>query len=90
MDITLIRTFLEVSNTGSFVAACDRLFVTQSAVSLRIQRLEESLGHAMFTRSKAGAMLTPEGQQFERYAMSIEYVEALGRGTPANRHSRRL
>ncbi|MEP2920150.1 MAG: LysR family transcriptional regulator [Sulfitobacter sp.] len=71
MDITLIRTFLEVANTGSFVAACDRLFVTQSAVSLRIQRLEESLGHAMFTRSKAGAMLTPEGQQFERYALSM-------------------
>lgn len=27
MDITLIRTFIEVANTGSFVAACDRLFV---------------------------------------------------------------
>ncbi|MCX7561590.1 LysR family transcriptional regulator [Sulfitobacter sp. F26204] len=71
MDITLIKTFLEVSNTGSFVAACDRLFVTQSAVSLRIQRLEESLGHPLFTRSKAGAILTPEGKQFERYALSI-------------------
>ena len=59
MDITLIKTFLEVSNTGSFVAACDRLFVTQSAVSLRIQRLEDSLGHPLFTRSKAGAILTP-------------------------------
>ena len=45
MDITLIRTFIEVANTGSFVAACDRLFVTQSAVSLRIQRLEDSHLH---------------------------------------------
>ncbi len=71
MDITLIRTFLEVANTGSFVAACDRLFVTQSAVSLRIQRLEDSLGHPLFIRSKAGAILTPTGVQFERYALSL-------------------
>ncbi|KIN70213.1 putative HTH-type transcriptional regulator, lysR family [Sulfitobacter noctilucicola] len=71
MDITLIKTFIEVANTGSFVAACDRLFVTQSAVSLRIQRLEDSLGHPLFHRSKAGAILTPEGRQFERYALSL-------------------
>lgn len=71
MDITLIKTFLEVANTGSFVAACDRLFVTQSAVSLRVQRLEDSLGHALFQRSKAGAILTPEGKQFEPYALSL-------------------
>ncbi|HBR38874.1 MAG TPA: LysR family transcriptional regulator, partial [Sulfitobacter pontiacus] len=38
MDITLIKTFIEVANTGSFVAASERLFVTQSAVSLRVQR----------------------------------------------------
>ncbi len=71
MDITLIKTFLEVANTGSFVAACDRLFVTQSAVSLRVQRLEDSLGHPLFVRSKAGAVLTPEGAQFEPYALSL-------------------
>ncbi|MGY9039462.1 LysR family transcriptional regulator [Sulfitobacter sp. BSw21498] len=71
MDITLIKTFLEVANTGSFVAARDRLFVTQSAISLRIQRLEDSLGHQLFIRSKAGAVLTAEGQQFEPYALSL-------------------
>lgn len=71
MDITLIKTFIEVANTGSFVAASDRLFVTQSAVSLRVQRLEDSLGQPLFTRSKAGAILTPAGAQFERYALSL-------------------
>lgn len=71
MDITLIRTFIEVASSGSFVAASDRLFVTQSAVSLRIQRLEDSLGHPLFTRSKAGAVLTPAGTQFEQYALSL-------------------
>lgn len=71
MDIGLIRTFLEVAATGSFVNASERLFVTQSAVSLRIQRLEDSLGKALFTRSKAGAELTAAGREFERYALSL-------------------
>ncbi|EPX81121.1 LysR family transcriptional regulator [Litoreibacter arenae] len=71
MDITLIRSFLEVAATGSFVAASERLFVTQSAVSLRIQRLEDLLGRPLFTRSKAGAELTQAGLEFERYAISL-------------------
>ncbi len=71
MDITLLKTFIEVAATGSFVAASDRLFVTQSAVSLRIQRLEDSLGRPLFTRSKAGAELTPAGREFEHYALSM-------------------
>jgi DNA-binding transcriptional LysR family regulator len=71
MDITLIRTFLEVAATGSFVSASERLYVTQSAVSLRIRRLEDSLGKPLFTRSKSGAELTPAGREFERYAMSL-------------------
>lgn len=71
MDITLIKTFLEVASSGSFVAASERLFVTQSAVSLRIQRLETELGRPVFTRSKAGAELTAAGRQFERYGLGI-------------------
>lgn len=71
MDIALIRTFLEVAATGSFINASDRLFVTQSAISLRIQRLETSLGKQLFIRSKAGAELTPAGREFERYALSL-------------------
>jgi DNA-binding transcriptional LysR family regulator len=71
MDITLLKTFLEVAATGSFVNAADRLYVTQSAVSLRIGRLEDTLGKPMFTRSRAGAELTSAGREFERYALSM-------------------
>ena len=71
MDVALVRTFLEVAATGSFVNASERLFVTQSAVSLRIQRLEDALGKQLFTRSKAGAELTSAGREFERYAISL-------------------
>lgn len=71
LDIALIRTFLEVAATGSFVNASERLFVTQSAVSLRVARLESALGKQLFNRSKAGAELTSAGREFERYALSL-------------------
>jgi len=68
MDFSLLRTFIEVTATGSFAAAATKLFVTQSAVSLRIQRLEEELGRSLFRRSKSGATLTPAGTEFLSYA----------------------
>jgi len=71
MELALIKTFLEVAASGSFVSASERLFVTQSAVSLRVQRLEDQLGRPLFTRSKSGAELTPAGQEFESYAQAL-------------------
>lgn len=71
MDITLLRTFIEVAQTGSFGAAAERMLVTQSAVSLRVAKLEETLGRPLFTRSKAGAELTHAGIAFEQYARSL-------------------
>lgn len=71
MDITLLKTFIEVAQTGSFGTAAERLLVTQSTVSLRIAKLEASLGRALFTRSKAGAELTVAGSTFEQYALAL-------------------
>ena len=68
MDITLARTFLEIVRTGNFVRAAEQLHVTQTAVSVRVQTLEELLGAKLFVRSKAGATLTGAGEQFLRYA----------------------
>ncbi len=79
MDLALIKTFLEVSAAGSFVAASERLFVTQSAVSLRVQRLEDAIGRPLFTRSKAGAELTAAGREFEHYALSLIKIWAEAR-----------
>jgi DNA-binding transcriptional LysR family regulator len=68
MDTELARTFLAVIAAGSFVEAAQRLHVTQSTVSTRIQRLEETLGAELFVRNKAGTTLTPAGRQFQRHA----------------------
>ena len=71
MDLQLLKTFLEVADTGSFGAAAGRLFVTQSAVSLRVHRLEDQLGRPLFERGKAGVTLTPAGREFRGFATMI-------------------
>lgn len=74
MDIQLARTFLAVIASGNFIAAAASLHVTQSAVSLRIKRLEEQLGQTLFERGKGGVTLTPAGRRFERFAVSMVRV----------------
>ena len=71
MDMEAARTFLEAATVGSFVAAAERLHVTQSTVSTRIRQLEGQLGCQLFVRNKNGAMLTPAGARFQRHAIAM-------------------
>ena len=79
MDIAIARTFLEVVKTGSFVGAAANLNLTQTAVSARIRVLEEQLDCPVFIRNKAGAKLTPAGEQFLRFATTLVQVWARAR-----------
>lgn len=74
MDTQLIKTFLAVVATESFVAAADRIHVTQSTISQRIQKLEEIVGNKLFERSKSGAVITLSGRKFEEYARSMMHL----------------
>jgi len=74
MDITLARTFLDIVHAGSFVRAAENLHVTQTAVSARVRTLEQQIGATLFVRNKAGASLTPAGEQFVRYASMLVQV----------------
>lgn len=71
MDTELARTFLAVVNAGNFVTAADRLHVTQSTVSARIQTLESALGCTLFVRNKGGTRLTPAGRHFQKHASTL-------------------
>jgi DNA-binding transcriptional LysR family regulator len=71
MDICLARTFLTIVATGSFVAAADKLNITQTAVGARIRALEEQLGRPLFMRNKSGARLTGAGERFLRHATNL-------------------
>ncbi|MEZ2126598.1 MULTISPECIES: LysR family transcriptional regulator [unclassified Sinorhizobium] len=74
MDINQARTFLEIAHSGSFIAAAERLHITQTAVSARIRTLEELLGRRLFIRNKAGARLTPAGERLVRHATTMIQV----------------
>jgi DNA-binding transcriptional LysR family regulator len=71
MDIEQARTFLQVVAIGNFQGAAEKLNVTQSTVSARIQSLERKLGAKLFSRGKQGATLTAAGQRFVRHAQTL-------------------
>ena len=68
MNIETVRAFLEVASTGSFQKAAENLFITQSAMSLRIKNLEDTLNRKLFLRKRQGVVLTPGGHTFMRHA----------------------
>ncbi|MFN3401401.1 MAG: LysR family transcriptional regulator [Ferrovibrio sp.] len=63
MNLTLIRYFMAVAETGSFTRGAECANVTQPTLSAGIKRLEESLGASLFERSRA-PQLTPAGARF--------------------------
>jgi DNA-binding transcriptional LysR family regulator len=71
LDSDLMRAFLAVADTGSVTAAADRVGRTQSAVSMQIKRLEDSLGQPLFARLPRGVALTPRGEQLMPYARRV-------------------
>jgi DNA-binding transcriptional LysR family regulator len=74
MDIDLARTFLTVVSEGSFIAAGERLNLTQTAISARIRTLENQLGPRLFVRNKSGARLTAAGERFMRHATALVQI----------------
>lgn len=62
INLELYRVFREVALSGSFSQAAQRLFITQSAVSQSVAQLERQLDRKLFTRSRRGVALTPEGK----------------------------
>lgn len=68
LDMTALRSFVAVANSGGVTRAAGFLNLTQSAVSMQIKRLEDSLGLSLLDRSGRGVSLTSEGEQLLSYA----------------------
>ena len=68
MDTRSVRQFLALAETLHFGRAAEACHVSPSALSRGIQRLEESLGAALFERSKRSVILTRSGAMFLDYA----------------------
>ncbi|MDB5379343.1 MAG: LysR family transcriptional regulator [Rubritepida sp.] len=68
LDLDLLRGFVTVAERGGFTSAGQALGLTQSAISLKVKRLEELLGKPVFTRGAKQVALTREGESLLAYA----------------------
>jgi DNA-binding transcriptional LysR family regulator len=86
LPTNLLRSFVTIVDTGSMLSAADRVFVTQSALSLQIKRLEELVQQSLFQREGRRLSLTRPGQVLLEYARRVlslhdEAVVAISTGS---------
>ena len=83
MNISLgdVRAFVVIAELESFKQAAERLAVSQSALSRRVQKIEDHLGARLFDRSTRRVALTAIGREFVPLAhrMVGEFERSLGR-----------
>ncbi|MDH4135069.1 MAG: LysR family transcriptional regulator, partial [Gammaproteobacteria bacterium] len=75
MTLNELRYIVAVAQERNFRRAAERSFVSQPALSLAIQKLEEELGVQLFERSKTEVSVTPVGAQIvEQAQRALEEV----------------
>lgn len=66
-----IRYFQSVVKLGSFTAAAEEHYISQSAISQQIKALEDELGVALLERKKRSFTLTPAGEYFYKKSLVL-------------------
>lgn len=90
-----LRYFRAIATEGTLTSAAERLKISQSALSIQLRQLEESLGQALFTRENKSLVLTEAGRIALEYAESIfrageELVAVLNHETGGQRRMVRI
>jgi len=67
----LLRSFVAIVETGSMLQATERVFVTQSALSLQMRRLEDIVRQPLFLRQGRKLRITPAGEHLLEAARAI-------------------
>lgn len=71
------RVFYYVAKFGNASLAAKELLNNQPNVTRTIKKLESELGCPLFSRSKRGMKLTPEGEKlYEHIRIAIEHIDA--------------
>lgn len=68
LDLKRLRVLAEVARQGSFSAAADVLYLSQSAVSQQVATLEREVGMPLLERTNGGPKLTDAGQALVNHA----------------------
>lgn len=71
MDLVLLESLVAVTDEGTITAAADRLSISQSALSRRLQQLETELDAELLVRGRHGAELTGLGEATVARARSL-------------------
>ncbi|MFA5904372.1 MAG: HTH-type transcriptional activator IlvY [Desulfobacula sp.] len=71
MDIRNLKLFRHLAGTLHFARTSQACYITPSALTRAIQRLESELGEPLFIRSNRSVELTPAGEVFKKYADDV-------------------
>ena len=71
LDLSTVQAFLLVAELQSFTRAAEALGATQAAISLKLQRLEATLGKRLVERSPRAVRLTADGSAFLDHARTL-------------------
>ena len=71
LDSDRLRIFVAFADTGSFTAAADRVGRSQPAVHGQVQKLQEELGHTLYTREGRAIRLTEAGRQVAAFGRQL-------------------
>ena len=78
MNIRCFQYFITISQMPTLSAAADALYISQSALSQQIKKMEEEIGASLFTRQGHTTELTPAGKAFLLYSRQIvHFYEAM-------------
>ena len=95
LNFNHLRYFWAVAHEGSLTRAAERMNLSQSALSVQIQKLERQIGHALFDRLGKKLILTEAGQIALDYADTVfkagdELISTLGGRPLASRQILRV
>ena len=81
LDLAALRSLVAISETGSVTQAAAQNFLTQSAVSMQVKRLEQQTRTKLIERVGRGILLTDDGEKLASYARQMLAIndEALKR-----------
>ncbi len=82
MNTQQLYYLTEIERTRSISQAAENLYMSQPNLSRLLRETEESIGFAIFQRTRRGVQPTEKGQQFLRHAKNVlremEFMERLG------------
>src|SRR5213078_3348939 len=71
LTLNELRYIVAVAKERSFGRAAAKCFVSQPALSVAIQKLEEELGAPLFERGKSEVTITPVGERIVEQAQKV-------------------